>query len=336
MSTAELTGRHDRRVRELGAWADDPSAVLALNSGTSTFRAPDLPGFLAYRPCGRWLVQIGGAYAPSESRLALLARFRDLAHQRGHRVLALQVQRRDAQALASLGCTVNQLGASYAMPVADFTLAGKPFVKLRNKISRARRAGVQVEFTRADLLPDTDAAALALVDEGWLGAKGRFARPLRTLVGEVAGPAASLRRLALARLDDRVVGYVSLSPVFGTRPGWLHDLSRRTADAPPGVMELLVSQCLQRTAEEGSSWWHFGMTPFTSLDARHRLPGASPLVDRIVRLVAERGDAVYPAASQLEYKRKWGELQTLPDYLAFDGRVSVRGVYRLLKVTNLV
>ena len=326
----------DRRIAELVAWSDDPSAILALNEGTDEFRAPGIPGFIAYRRSGRWLVQVGGAHAPEDSRATLIERFRVFAHENRCRVLAVQLQQRDARDHAASGYTANQLGASYALPVAEFTLRGKPFVSLRNKISRAQRAGVQVEFTTASELSSADTAAIEALDAQWLRAKGRFARPLHTLVGELGGPAASLRRLVVARQDGELLGYVSLSPVFGSRPGWLHDLSRRRDDAPPGVMELVVSQCLQRCLDEGTPWWHFGFTPFTSLDPAAEIPGASPVVARLVGLLAGHGARVYPAASQLDFKRKWGALHTLPDYLAFDGRPSASGVYRLLKVTNLI
>lgn len=334
--TPDLGTDLDLRIGALSAWSDDPSAMLALNEGTDAFRAPGIPGFIAYRRSGRWLVQVGGAHAPETSRATLIERFRVFAHENRCRVLAVQLQHRDARDHAAAGYTVNQLGASYALPVAEFTLRGKPFVSLRNKISRAQRAGVQVEFTTASVLSSADTAAIEALDAQWLRAKGRFTRPLHMLVGEVGGPAVHLRRLVVARQDGDLLGYVSLSPVFGSRPGWLHDLSRRRDGAPPGVMELLVSQCIQRCVDDGTPWWHFGFTPFTALDPAVEFPGASPVVTRLVHLLADHGARVYPAASQVDYKRKWGALHTLPDYLAFDGRPSVSGVSRLLKVTNLI
>lgn len=324
------------RLADLAAFADDPSAVLALNEGTRTFRTPRVRGFVAYRRSGRWLIQIGGAYAAAQDRSTLITEFRHFATRHGCQVLAVQLQRRDAEEHARAGYTVNQLGSSWALQVSDFGLRGKHFMQLRNKISRARRAGVEVRLGTLEDLTAADRSRLTELDAEWLRGKGRHAKPLQFMVGELGGPGASLRRLAVARIEGRIVGYVSLSPVFGQRPGWLHDLSRRSADAPPGVTELLVLTTLEACAAEGTAWWHFGFTPFTGLDPALELPGASPAVQRLVRLLAERGDRVYPAASQLDYKAKWGTLTPLPDYLAFSGRPSPAGILRLVQVAHLL
>jgi lysylphosphatidylglycerol synthetase-like protein (DUF2156 family) len=329
-------GADGPRLAELASWSDDPSAILAVNDGTHSFRTPGIPGFLAYRRSGRWLVQVGGAIAPKEARPQLIAAFSRHAAARGLRVVAVQLQRRDALEHRQAGFTVNQLGSSYALPLERFTLRGKPFVSLRNKISRARRAGVEIEHTSVLELDPATRVALAALDAEWLRTKGRFVRPLEFLVGELGGRAAPLRRLALARVAGHVVGYVSLSPVYGSRPGWLHDLSRRSAAAPPGTMELLVSSCLDRCLAEEVGWWHFGFTPFSGLDPAAELPGASPLVTRLVRLLAEHGERIYPAGSQSAYKRKWGELERLPDYISFDRGPSPAAVLRVMRVTNLI
>lgn len=326
----------DDRVADLRRWSDDPSAILALNAGTAAFRCRDVSGFIAYRRAGRWLLQIGGVHAAPQDRPVLMGEFRRYAAAQRCRLLAVQLQRRDAEEHAAAGYTINQIGASYALAVSDFTLRGGRFVRLRNKISRAERAGVEIEWSAAGELADADAYALTELDRRWLRGKGRFTKPLAFMVGERGGPGAALRRLVLARRAGRVVGYLSLSPVYGSRPGWLHDLSRRTGDAPPGVMELLVASCLRRCREDEVPWWHFGFTPFTALEPSRALPGASPSVGWIAGALWSHGQHVYPAATQLDYKQKWGDLVVLPDYIAFDGRPRPSGVLRLLRTANLI
>ncbi|WP_330290847.1 bifunctional lysylphosphatidylglycerol flippase/synthetase MprF [Streptomyces sp. NBC_00576] len=314
----------------VSAHSDNPSAFLALNSGNEFFLDERHDGVCAFRPAGRHLLQLGGPFAADGDRAGLLDAFLDRAATGRRRVIAVQLQAADAQLYASRGFTVNQMGASYAVDLARFTLRGSPFVRLRNKISRARRAGVEV----AEVASSAASDELGLIDREWLRGKGKHTKELRFLVGERDGPEQKHQRVFTGTVDGRIVGYICYSPAFGSRPGWLHDLSRRRADAPPGTMELLNSTAIERMTAEGAEWLHFGFTPFVGLDPAHEVPGASGMVARVVRFLGERGERVYPAAAQLEYKEKWAPHVVLPEYIAFQGGVRPGALWRLGRATN--
>lgn len=316
----------------ISAHADNPSAFLALNSGNEFFVDDRYDGVCAFRPAGRHLLQLGGPFAAPGDRAGLLDAFLDRAAGGRRRVIAVQLQAEDARLYADHGFTVNQMGSSYAVDLARFTLRGSPFVRLRNKISRARRAGVEV----AQVPPGESSDVLDLIDREWLLGKGKRAKELRFLVGERDGPEQKHQRVFTGTVDGRVVGYISYSPAFGSRPGWLHDLSRRRADAPPGTMELLNSTAIERFCGEGGEWLHFGFTPFVGLDPSLEAPGASGMVARVVRFLGERGERVYPAAAQLEYKEKWAPHVVLPEYIAFQGGVRPSALWRLGRETNIL
>ncbi|MFI1353159.1 bifunctional lysylphosphatidylglycerol flippase/synthetase MprF [Streptomyces sp. NPDC020898] len=314
----------------VSAHADNPSAFLALNSGNEFFLDERHDGVCAFRPAGRHLLQLGGPFAAPDDRAGLLDAFLDRAAAWRRRVIAVQLQAEDALLYSSRGFTVNQMGASYAVDLARFTLRGSPFVRLRNKISRARRAGVEV----SEAAPSAASDELDLLDREWLRGKGKHTKELRFLVGERGGPEQKHQRVFTGTVDGRIVGYISYSPAFGSRPGWLHDLSRRRADAPPGTMELLNSTAIERMTGEGSEWLHFGFTPFVGLDPEREVPGGSGMVARVVRFLGEHGERVYPAAAQLEYKEKWAPHVVLPEYIAFQGGVRPGALWRLGRATN--
>lgn len=314
----------------VSAYADNPSAFLALNSGNEFFLDERHDGVCAFRPAGRHLLQLGGPFAAPGDRAGLLDAFLERAAAGRRRVMAVQLQADDARLYASRGFAVNQIGASYAVDLERFTLRGSPFVRLRNKISRARRAGVEV----VEVTPGGPSDELDLIDREWLLGKGKHVKELRFLVGERDGPEQKHQRVFVGRVGGRVAGYISYSPAFGSRPGWLHDLSRRRADAPPGTMELLNSTAIERFVGEGSTWLHFGFTPFVGLDPTLEVAGASRMVARVVRFLGEHGERVYPAAAQLEYKEKWAPHVVLPEYIAFQGRVRPGALWRLGRETN--
>ena len=308
-------------------YADNPSAFLALAPDNEIFAVPELTGVVVHRTAGRHLVQLGGPFAPAADYEPLLRRFRDSASRSGKHVVAIQLQQADALVYAHNGFTVNQVGSSYAVELDRFTLRGSKFMRLRNKISRARKAGVTVEES-------APVAELDSVDAEWLRAKGRHVKPLRFLVGQRDAPGG---RLFVARgADGGVLGYITYSPVHGSRPGWMHDLSRRRVEVPPGVMEAVNAHAIEVFRAEQVPWLHFGFTPFAGLDPAHAVEGGSPFVDRLVRFLAQHGEAVYPARTQSDYKQKWGPHAVTPEYVAFSGRPSLAAVWRLLRVTNAV
>jgi len=329
----------DRRVAQLTAGADNHSAFLTLNEGTEYFETPGVDGFVAYRPTGWLRVQFGGVVAAADDRSRLLEAFLADTCASRQRAMAVQLTPADVDTFRLHGYRINQLGSSYALDLSRQSLAGKHFVQLRNKISRARRAGVRVAEVGVDRPESAELSAqLAELDRQWLAGKG--AHELAVLIGERSGPADRFRRLFVAERDGTVLGYISYSPVPGSRPGWLHDLTRRRPDAPPGVMELIVADTIDRLRREAGDgepgWLHFGFTPFTGLDERHRVPGGSPAVDSVVGLLARHGAKLYPAADQVAYKLKWRPHLVQPDYLAFHGRPSIGAVGRLLRLTRVM
>jgi lysylphosphatidylglycerol synthetase-like protein (DUF2156 family) len=312
--------------------AENPSAFLALNDQTCHFTVDGVDGVIAYRLAGRRaIVQFGGVFADPADQGTLLAAFLEFARVQRRKVVTVQLMRQDAELYATCGFTVNQFGADYARELCSFSLRGKKHMQLRNKVSRARRAGVAVvEADINGLGPQLDE-----VDRLWLRSKGRHVKELKLMVGQRSGPGQPSRRL-FAALDGAgsVLAYVSFSPVYGTLSGWLHDLSRRRPDAPPGALELIVVTAIETFQAEGALHLHFGFTPFTGLSAEHEVAGASQVVTRILRFLAKHGSAIYPSASQLAYKEKWGLDRVQPEYIAFQGGISLRRVWSLLRVTN--
>jgi lysylphosphatidylglycerol synthetase-like protein (DUF2156 family) len=309
--------------------ADNPSSFLAVSEGNSYLHLPDTPGVIVYRPAGRYLVQFGGPFAPAQARPALLRAFLDLAAEQGREIVAIQLQGADTAEYLAEGFTINQIGASYALRLNTFSLYGTAFMQLRNKIARALRSGMVI--SEVPFAPWQ--AAVAELDAGWLGTKGG-AKPLEFLVGQTGGPYQHLRRLFAGVHGSRLTGYISYSPVYGSRPGWMHDLSRRQPDSPPGVMEAINKAAIETFQAEGAQWLHFGFTPYSALSVERELPGYSPAFRWLMGDIWANGAHIYPAQTQYAYKEKWNQDVVLTEYIAFQCGASVPALVHVFRACN--
>lgn len=330
MTNTELAT--DRTLDDIQRYtdADNPSSFLAVNEGNAQFTVPGLAGSVVYRAAGRYLVQFGGPFAPPDTYVELLTAFRAFAREQDKSVVAVQLQRHDGDIYARQGFTVNQVGASYALDLARFSLRGTRFVRLRNKIARARRAGLTVR--EVDFADHAD--AIEALDQVWLGSKGEHVKELEFLVGQCGGEMQRHRRLFAGLVDGGLIGYISYSPVYGTHAGWMHDLSRRDPSVLPGTMEAINATAIETFTAEDVAWLHFGFTPFTSLSGELEVPGHSAGFGQLMSLLWQYGEAVYPAKTQLAYKQKWGQHLVLPEYVAFDGPADIAAFAHIFRAAG--
>ncbi|MGW7578741.1 phosphatidylglycerol lysyltransferase domain-containing protein [Streptomyces sp. NPDC054765] len=337
--TAPAALSDDEAVGVLRRHGRHSSAFLTMNTGIRRLSLEGLDGFAAYRESGRrHLFELCGPVCAYGDRERVLVALLDRARGERRRVGAVQLSQDDALLHAGHGFVVNQLGASFSIALADHSLRGQRMVKVRNMVNRARREGVTVQETPPGEADDpARAAALDRVDAAWLRAKGRHVKELDFLIGERGGPGRPYRRLFTAAHEGRTVGYVSYSPVFGERAGWLYDLTRRSPEAPPGTVDLLFATALQHFQEESCGWLHLGFTPFVQFgDPVHSPRPSSPALRRVLELLGSRGRALYPAAAQESFKLKWRPQHIEPEYLAFQNGVSVAAVWHLLRLTRTV
>ena len=167
---------------------DHPSGFLALSPRNLRFSVPALSGLRALPAPGT--VSSGARAActrPKRRRAELLDAFlRDSARD-GERVVALQVRARDVALFRSRGFRVDAFGSTFALELTKFTFGGTKRMKLRNRIKRARAAGVTVvELGRDRACPPGLWRRLAEISRAWLTTKG--GHELDLLVGEMGEP----------------------------------------------------------------------------------------------------------------------------------------------------
>jgi lysylphosphatidylglycerol synthetase-like protein (DUF2156 family) len=311
---------------------DHPSGFFALSPRNARFTADGTDGFLAYREQGKHLIVFGGVHAPPDSQEKLLDAFLGFAASRRRRVLVVQLRANQIALFVDRGFTVNQFGTSFGLCLRRFSVAGSSKMRLRSKISRARKAGLRIAEVGRDVPRDERTFSdLRAVSHEWLREKGK---ELEFMIGEIGSPEEAMRRIFIA-VDpfDKTVGFITYVPVWGRTPGYLHDLTRRLPTAPAGAMELCNAHAIERMMADGIEYLHFGFTPFITDGVEH--PAASKLASWLVRQLRRYGGRLYPAESQARYKLKWAPDIVEREYLAARP-ISLRAILDLMILTRSI
>ena len=232
-------------------YVDHPSGFLAMSSSNRRFAISGSPGFIAYRDQGRHRISLAGVLAPSNAQAALLDAFLAETQRQGLKPLLVQLPQQQVQLCVERGMTVNQLGSTFILSLDGYSLRGSRKMKLRNKIKRARDAGMSVVELGVDRpWSKSMDRQLSEINERWLTAKRK--KELQFMVGELGPKEDRNRRIFVVQnRSGTPCGFITYVPAWCRHPGYLHDISRRDPSGPVGMMELCNAFAIERLIQEG-------------------------------------------------------------------------------------
>ncbi|AKQ63094.1 membrane protein, putative [Myxococcus hansupus] len=208
---------------------------------------------------GAWVA--AGAPIASQERLAAVAEgFHAAARAAGRRVcfFATEARFHEHVPMASLS-----IGEQPVWDPANWDAVVRGSRSLREQLRRARARGVTVrEVPAAELENPRNPVswAVAQLKRRWL--LFRRMAPMGFLVKLHPDDFARERHAFLAEVGGKVVGFLSVVPVYA-RDGWFLQDLLRTADAPNGTSESLVDAAMRAAADRGRRYVTLGLAPLS-------------------------------------------------------------------------
>jgi lysyl-tRNA synthetase class 2 len=293
-TTALDRSRARTLVEEHGS---DTLSYFALRRDKSYFFSPSRRSFLAYGVVGGSALVSGDPVGDTAEFGALLQSFRADARGRGWRVAILNASRELLPLYRAVGFHAMKVGQEAVVRTADFSLEGRPIRKVRQSVSRLRRAGYTASVLgEADLTPSLR-AELRQVSEEWRGSWPE--RGFSMAMDELFGDAGTL--FVIARdAKGRVGGFLHLvpSPASG---GYSLSAMRRLRATPNGLMEFLVVEALAWTRVNGASEVSLNFCVFADL----LRAGDRSLTGRLARQGLQSLDGVFQLERLLSFTGKF-------------------------------
>jgi phosphatidylglycerol lysyltransferase len=242
------------------AFGWNSTSYQIINPGIKHWFSAGINAVAGFVTCSGVRVVVGAPIC-SESRLPeIVAEFESDAAHANERVCYLAAESRLESVCAERSkYSKVLLGAQPVWKPSEWKDIIANHKSLRAQLSRARNKNVQVtEWSKEKALNNR-----LLIDclQKWLDAKGL--PPLHFMVEPDTLSRLFDRRIFVAELDTKAVGFVILSPV-ARRNGWLFEQFVHKPGAPNGTVELMIDAAMRALGEEGYDYATLGLAPLST------------------------------------------------------------------------
>jgi lysyl-tRNA synthetase class 2 len=227
----------------------DTLSFFNLRADKQYFFSLDERAFVGYRIENGVLLLSGDPVGSPDAIGPLLTELRAFADARGLKLGAVGASEQMRSRFEQLGLRTLYLGDEAIIDLERFSLEGRPIRKVRQSVTRLRKAGYAAELREVRAL---DSATLAevetVLERGRQGAPERgFSMAMDSITGRHADETLAL----LARdSDGRIRGVLHFVPCYG-RAAVSLSFMRRDPGTPNGLTEFLVATAAELLRERG-------------------------------------------------------------------------------------
>ncbi|HEY1568987.1 MAG TPA: phosphatidylglycerol lysyltransferase domain-containing protein [Solirubrobacteraceae bacterium] len=310
---AALPGPAARRAAAelVRAHGSDTLSFFKLRADKHYFFSPDRSAFVGYRVENGVLLLSGDPVGPDAALPGLLSDLKSFAATRGLKLAAVGASQRLLPLWERLGLRTMYLGDEAIIEVGEFSLGGRPIRKVRQSVSRLRKAGYTAELHRVSELEPPVAAEVETVLES--GREGAPERGFSMAMDSLHGDHGEDTLVVLARDEDHAVrGVLHFVPCFG-RAAMSLSFMRRDPRTPNGLTEFMVVSAVELLRERGVDEMSLNFAAF----ARWIHSPERPAERALGRLIA-LGNRFFQIESLYRFNAKFFP-RWQPRYLVYQG-----------------
>jgi lysyl-tRNA synthetase class 2 len=279
------------------AYGSDSLSFFALRRDKSYLFSPSRRAFLAYRVVAGTALVSGDPVGDEAEIDDLLVELRRVVRAHGWRLAVVGASGEKLDRYRALGLKPVAIGEEAVLRPQEFSLEGRAIRKVRQSVSRLRKAGYSFRTVPADEVASALESELEAVSTAWR--RGQPERGFSMAIDDLHVPGTVL---ALAEdADGRVGGFLHLAP-SPAGGGWSLSAMRRHPNALNGLTEFLVVETLAWARETGASELSLNFCALTDFLAPDRV--TTP-VRRIVRRGLLLADNVFQLERLYSFNRKF-------------------------------
>ena len=293
------------------AHGSDTLSFFKLRADKQYFFSADRTAFVGYRVENGVVLLSGDPIGPDDALPALLADLRRFAEARGLKLGAVGASQRLVPLWEKQGLRTMYLGDEAILDVARFSLEGRPIRKVRQSVSRLRKAGYHAELHRVSELPPALVNEVEEILER--GREGAPERGFSMAMDSLRGDHDSATFVVLARDAEHAIrGVLHFVPCYG-RSAMSLSFMRRDPGTPNGLTEFMVVSAVELLRDRGVEEMSLNFAAF----ARWMHSPERPAERALGRLIAV-GNPFFQIESLYRFNAKFFP-RWEPRYLVYQG-----------------
>jgi phosphatidylglycerol lysyltransferase len=238
-------------------------SYFALEAGKSYFFSASRRSVISYVLEGNVAVVAGDPIGPEEEMLPAIQQFVAYCQEQDWMIVFWQVRDSLIDLYRLAGLHMLKMGEDAIINTRTFTLAGKALANVRSSVKRAEKEGLHVVFYHGDVQDAERRTQIERISQAWLASKGESEKGFSMGRFDPRGDPELVTALAVDT-TNKVHAFVTFVPIYG-RNGWGLDLMRRSEQASPGTMELLLARSIEYFKCEGADMVSLGLAPLNNI-----------------------------------------------------------------------
>ena len=296
-------------VREHGA---DTLSFFKLRADKQYLFNQERTAFVGYRIESGVLMISGDPVGEQEAVETLLPMVVRFAGERALKLAALGVSRESRALFEQAGLRALYMGDEAIVDTKRFSLEGRAIRKIRQSVSRLRKAGYRTEVAEVGSLDDQVVARLEQIANDWL--RGAPERGFSMAMDSLRNPEGE-EALVVYATDDRdaIQGFLHFVPTYGRDAASL-SFMRREHETPNGLTEFLIVEAMEHLRARGVAEVSLNFAAFARLI---REPRGFP--ERTLRRILLLGDTWFQIERLYRFNAKFFP-HWEPRYLMYERR----------------
>lgn len=316
----------------LRKFSTNPVSAIILEDDKQYFFPRFCEGVIGYTVVNNIAIVAGEPICSDKEIENILSEFKNFCSDNSLSICFCQVSKKCIKALKNAGFIVQEYGKEAIIYLDTYTISGSKTSKIRWANNKMDKLGVKTTEYKP-LIERNHQIEEQIMDisNEWLAMKK--SGELSFMLGTVSFDEPFDRRYFIAsNQEGDILGFVVCFPYESNR-GYFVDITRRSKDAPLGIMEKLTIDMCKILKEDEVKEVSLGLAPLADIQGNSCVEGI--IIHKIFKFMYKYMNSFYGFKALYDYKKKYNPSAWESKFIAFSSEASIISIgYAMIKAKH--